>query len=181
MMNVLPSQPSVLYSYLRVGRLLYASLFIFILESWFYWKKLQVVLQDNSHYFWVFCWIWSFLFSFVHIFLVLADGWSRFQNYKRAKDQFYIHGFHPRIADRYIVSKCQRMAAIQAAEELGYQQEIEAHYTSRGVKWYHFIPYFMLQDFWFGFRRQFWSRTFLESHYTPRFNYRELQHTQLAI
>ena len=180
-MNVIPTQPGVLYSYLRVGRLLYSSLIIFVLESWFYWKKLQAVLLDNSHYFWVFCWIWSFLFSFVHIFLVLADGWSRFQNYKRAKDQFYIHGFHPRIADRYIVSKCQRMAAIQAAAELGYQQEIEAHYASRGVKWYHFIPYFMLQDFWFGFRRKFWSRTFLEPHYTPRFNYRTLQHTQLAI
>jgi hypothetical protein len=114
-MNLLPPQPSLIVSYLRVGRLLYWSLIIFLVESWFYWQKLMSVLLNNSHLFWVGFWFWCFLFSFLHIFLVLADGWSRFQNYKRAKDQFFLHGFHPRIADRYIVSKCQRMAAIEAA------------------------------------------------------------------
>lgn len=180
-MNLLPPQPSLAISYLRVGRLLYGSLIIFVVESWFYWQKLQAVLVDNSHTAWIFFWVWCFLFSFVHIFLVLADGWSRFQNYKRAKDQFFLHGFHPRIADRYIVSKCQRMAAIEAARELGLQNEIEAHYCARGVKWYHFVPYFMQQDFWFGFRRKFWSRTFLEPPYRSRYNFHQLQNTHLAI
>jgi hypothetical protein len=180
-MNLLPPQPSLVVSYLRVGRLLYWSLIIFLVESWFYWQKLKAVLVDNSHLGWIFFWVWCFLFSFLHIFLVLADGWSRFQNYKRAKDQFFLHGFHPRIADRYMVSKCQRMAAIEAATELGLKNEIEAHYITRGVKWYHFVPYFMTNDFWFGFRRKFWSRTFLEPHYTPRYDFHQLQNTSLAV
>jgi hypothetical protein len=73
------------------------------------------------------------------------------------------------------------MAAIEAATELGLKNEIEAHYISRGVKWYHFVPYFMTNDFWFGFRKKFWSRTFLEPYYTPRYDFHQLQNTSLAV
>lgn len=105
----------------------------------------------------------------------MADGWSRYQNYKRAKDQFFVHGFNPRIADMYLVSKCQRMAAEVAAEELGLVEEVKQHYANRGVKWYHYIPYFMVENPLFFISREFWSRTFLERHYEPRFDYRSMQ------
>ena len=49
----------------------------------------------------------------------MMDGWSRYQNYKRAKDQFYIYGFKKRICNLYIGSKCQSIAALVAAKELG--------------------------------------------------------------
>ncbi len=120
-------------------------------------------------------WLLFFLFSFLHIFLVLADGWSRFQNYKRVKDQFFMYGFQFRIAENYIGSKCQRMAAMVAAEELGISEELQQYYQDRGVKWFHYIPYFMIQDPFFLFKKRFWSRTFLEKAYKSKFDYRSLQ------
>jgi hypothetical protein len=103
------------------------------------------------------------------------DGWSRFQNYKRAKDQFFVHGFNKRIANTYIGSKCQRIAAIVAAEELGIGHEIKEYYISKNVKWYHFIPYFMTKNPLFFLKNKFWSRTFLEKNYQSKFDYRKYE------
>jgi membrane protein implicated in regulation of membrane protease activity len=172
--SILPKQPPVIVSYIRVGKLLYYSLLLFILEAWFYWTKLTAAYIEASMLFIVF-WLACFLFAFVHIFLVAMDGWSRFQNYKRAKDQFYMHGFNRRIADTYIGSKCQRTAAIVAAEELGIGETVKAYYATKGVKWYHWIPYFMVKDPLFFFNKKFWSRSFLEKNYKPKFDYNKLQ------
>jgi len=175
----LPHQPHPLISYLKVGRLLYYSLFLFILESLFYWVNLKaavIVVSTWMTLFWGVC----FIFSFVHIFLVMMDGWSRYQNYKRAKDQFYIYGFKERICNLYMGSKCQRIAALVAAKELGIENEVEQHYSSKGVKWYHYIPYFMVNDHWFLFKKYFWKRSFLEKNYTSKFDFRKI-HLQFSI
>lgn len=174
----LPLQPTWFLSYFRVGRLLYSSLILFILESYIYWVQI-VKAQEEESLFGIVFWIYSFLFSFVHIFLVMMDGWSRFQDYKRAKDLFYAHGFQPRIARSFMRSKCQRMAAIVAAEELGIEKEINQYYYGEGVRWYHYIPYFMVRDPLFIFRKYFWSRTFLEKHYIPKYDYHQLQQASL--
>jgi len=170
----LPKQPSIIISYIRVGKLLYYSLFLFILEAWFYWVKLKAAYIESSQP-WIIFWLVCFLFAFVHIFLVAMDGWSRFQNYKRAKDQFYVHGFNKRIADTYIGSKCQRTAAIVAAEELGIGEKVKAYYVTKGVKSYHWIPYFMVKNPLFFFSDKFWSRSFLEKNYKAKFDYNNLQ------
>ncbi len=175
---ILPKQTPLIVSYLRVGKLLYISLGLFVAESYFFW---QLLLRFNYkdkpllHILLILC----FLFSFVHIFLVLMDGWSRFQNYKRIKDQFYIHGFDVRLAGNYQGSKCQRNAAIIAAKELGMEKEILNFYRKRGVRSFHFIPHFMIQDPFFIFRRYFWSRTFLEKPYKSKFNYRKIYSSQI--
>lgn len=172
-MKSIPKQPNILASYFRVGHLLHWSLILFILESWFYWVMFEGALEKNSLLviaFWMSC----FLFSFVHIFLVIMDGWSRFQNYKRAKDLFFDHGFNTKVAEMYTGSKCQRNAAIVAADELGYKDEILSFYKKKGVKWYHYMPYFMSQDPWFLFRNYFWERTFLEKTYTPKYNFHSM-------
>jgi len=171
---LLPKQPPMLISYIRVGKLLYYSLLLFILEAWFCWIKLAAAYTESSLV-WTVFWLAFFLFAFVHIFLVAMDGWSRFQNYKRAKDQFYMHGFDRRVANTYIVSKCQRMAAIVAAEELGIGEQVKTYYASKGVKWYHFVPYFMVKNPFFFFNKKFWSRSFLEKNYEAKFNYHLLQ------
>ena len=152
--KALPKQPPVFISYLRVGKLLYYSLLLFILESWFFWGLLNNAINQKATWL-ILIWGICFLFSFVHIFLGAMDGWSRFQNYKRAKDQFYKFGFNPRVANLYVGSKCQRNAAIVAATELGYEDEIKKYYKRCGVKWYHFIPYFMIKDPLFFFKKSF--------------------------
>ena len=174
----IPIQPSWHWSYFRVGRLLYASLILFVLESYVYWVQVVKAHEEESID-WLIFWIFSFLFSFVHIFLVMMDGWSRFQDYKRAKDLFFAHGFRPRIARSFMRSKCQRMAAIVAAEELGIADKINAFYYKEGVRWFHYIPYFMVRDPLFIFRKYFWSRTFLEKHYFPKYDYHQLQQVPL--
>lgn len=152
---------------------MHGALLLFILESWWYAYELMEAIRSKPLYIIGF-WLWCFLFSFVHIYLVIMDGWSRFQNYKRAKDQFFRYGFKPRIAHRYIGSKCQRQAALVAAEELGMKDEVLQYYEEQGVKWYHYVPYFMIKDPLFFLKKAFWSRTFLEKRYEPRYDFRSL-------
>ncbi len=172
-MIAIPKQPPLFFSYIRVGYLLYLALILFVLESWFYGYKLDLAIRNESALIVVF-WLWCFLFSFIHIFLVIMDGWSRFQNYKRAKDQLFLYGFKERIALGYIGSKCQRMAAITAADELGMGNELKDFYADQGVKWHHYIPYFMVKEPAFMTKKSFWSRTFLEQKYHAKYNYHEL-------
>lgn len=102
------------------------------------------------------------------------DAWSRFQNYKRIKDYFFEYGFTTKIARHYSGSKCQRNALLVAAKELGLEKEALKYYRKIGIKWFHLIPYFMMRDPLFLFRRYFWSRTFMEKYYEPKFDFRKL-------
>ncbi len=174
---MLPIQPSPMISYFRVGRLLYGALLLFIIESWLYGIQLIKAISSNSTP-WIVFWTLFFLFSFTHIYLVIMDGWSRYQNYKRVKDQFFIHGFNKKITLIYIGSKCHRMAAETAAEELGIKDQVQQCYRDFGVKWYHYIPYFMIKEPLFLFKKIFWSRTFLEQAYEPKFDYRAMTKSQ---
>ena len=80
----------------------------------------------------------------------------------------------------HLLSKCQRNAAVVAAKELGYEDEILNHFRSKGIKWFHYIPYFIINDPLFLFRNYFWERTFLEKVYESKFDYRRL-HLERAI
>jgi hypothetical protein len=175
--NVLPKQPSMLYSYLNVGKLLYYSLIIFIFETVVYWVQFDKAFRSENWLLAIF-WFGSVLFAFTHIFLVMMDGWSRFQNYKRIKDHIYQHGFTVQIASHYKGSKCQRRAVIVAAAELGHEKEAYDYFATLNLKWYNIVPHFMLKDPLFLFKRYFWSRTFLEKYYTAKYNYRELEQQQ---
>jgi hypothetical protein len=168
----IPKQPSTAVSYWNVGILLHFSVILFIIESWFYWTKLKTAYLDGASFFMIF-WLGCLLFAFSHVFLVIMDAWSRFQNYKRIKDNLYIHGFSPKIAVPYMGSKCQRTAFLVAAKELGMDREVLSYYDSIGIRWYHFVPRFMIEDPLFLFRKSFVSRTFLEKYYKPKFNFRE--------
>jgi len=171
--GLLPKQPKIYVSYWNVGSLLHCSVLLFVLESLFYWSKLKDAYNEDAMGFILF-WFGSLLFAFSHIFLVTLDAWSRFQNYKRVKDYFYMHGFTPKVASRYKGSKCQRTAVIVAANELGLQNEVQRYYHRVGVRWFHFVPQFMVNDSLFLFKRYFWSRTFMEKYYAPKFNFKEL-------
>ncbi len=170
----IPVQPSPVISYLRVGKLLYFSLGLFIIEAYVYWLFFERAFAKDNQIVAVF-WFASFLFALVHIFLVIMDGWSRYQNYKLAKDQLFIYGFNPRIAKLYMGSKCQRNAVLVASQELGLKSRTTEYYKKQGVKWFHYVPYFMIKDPLFLFKKKFWSRTFVEKSYQSRFNFQKMQ------
>ena len=177
---VLPKQPPLVISYLRVGKLLYTSLVLFLAESYFFGKLFLSSRFQNQELLQIF-WLLGFLFSFVHIFLVLMDGWSRFQNYKKIKDLFYQHGFKAKIAVNYKGSKCQRNAAIVAAQELGISEDVRRFYKKLGIRDYHFLPHFLVNDPCFLFKNSFWSRTFLEKYYPPKFDFRNISKMQIPV
>jgi len=170
----LPKQPIKLVSYWNVGKLLYSALILFILETLYYFTEFHNAYYKEGLALKLF-WLWCLMFSFIHIFLVLMDGWSRFQNYKRVKDYLFQHGFNPKLVSHYRGSKCQRMAVITAARELGLEKDVERYYHKLGIKWFHFVPSFMIKDPLFAFKNYFWSRTFMEKYYEPKFDYREFQ------
>ena len=61
------------------------------------------------------------LLSFKSIpFFPQLDAWSRYQNYKMLRDEFYYYGFQPRLIKPFIKSRCQRDAVLAAAEALGF-------------------------------------------------------------
>ena len=171
--DLIPKQPYPVVSYLISGKLLHVSVALFIAESVVYYHLMNMAIQNGVE---IWRWIWGicFLFSFAHIFLVLADGWSRFQDYKRAKDQLFMYGFQLRIINQYASSQCQRIAFATAASELGFGEETKDHFYALGYRWFHLIPDFMMDDPFFFYKRYFWRRTFLEKNYTPKFNYRKL-------
>ncbi len=72
------------------------------------------------------------------------------------------------------------MAAETAAEELGIKDQLQQYYQDCGVKWYHYVPYFMIKEPFFLFKRIFWSRTFLEDFYEPKFDYCTMAKSQSA-
>lgn len=170
----LPNQPPSWISYYRSGRLLHGALLLFILESVVYYIMLSRA-WETADLLWIGFWAWSFMFSFVHIFLVVMDSWSRFQDYKKAKDLFFMYGVRPRLVERFIGSKCQRNAAMQAARELGLDTELSDRFRDRGVRWFHYVPYFMVSDPYFMFHAAFWQRTFLEKYYEPKFDFHQMQ------
>ncbi|MDT0293988.1 hypothetical protein ACFQ3R_06610 [Mesonia ostreae] len=174
----IPEQRHWIISYFDVGKLLYLSLGLFVLESFIYGRFLIHSYQKESS-FWIFFWMVCFIFSFVHIFLVLMDGWSRFQNYKRVKDQFYMYGFITKTANHYKGSKCQRNAILVASKELGLEREAISFYKRQGIKWYYFIPQFMVKDPLFMLKNSFWSRTFMEKKYTAKIDFSKIHSDQI--
>ncbi|WP_031425316.1 hypothetical protein [Flavimarina sp. Hel_I_48] len=171
--NALPKQPRRFVSYWNVGKLLYGALVLFIIETFFYYQAFSAALHEDKLP-WKLFWSSCLLFSFSHIFLVVMDSWSRFQDYKRIKDYLYLHGFDPRILSPYRGSKCQRMSLITAARELGMEKEVQRYFHKLGIRWFHFIPVFMINDPFFITKKYFWSRTFMEKHYKPKIDYRQL-------
>ncbi len=173
-MQNIPKQPNIFVSYWNVNKLLYSALILFVIETVYYYLGFYDAFYEDSILVILF-WVWCLLFSFIHIFLVLMDGWSRFQNYKRVKDHLFQHGFTTKIAKHYSGSKCQRMAVVAAAKELGMEESVKEYYYKIGIRWYNFVPHFMIRDPFFMFKKYFWSRTFMEKYYEPKFDYKQYE------
>ena len=70
---------------------------------------------------------------------------------------------------------------LQNAEELGIEHQVQEYYTSKGIKWYHYVPYFMIKDPLFLFKKYFWKRSFLENNYEAKFDFKKLQLEDLSL
>ncbi|MGL1861565.1 MAG: hypothetical protein OCC46_03475 [Pseudodesulfovibrio sp.] len=82
---------------------------------------------------WGLCWLVVALFA-------LADGISRHRECQRIKLMFLKFGYSKRILEPLAQSRCQRDAAIFAADEVGHGIEARVYFMELGYRWYHILP-----------------------------------------
>jgi hypothetical protein len=109
------------------------------------------------------------------------DARSRFQDYKKIKDQLYRYGFQERIIRPVLKSRCQRDAAMMAAIELGMGYEIREMYFYNGYRWYHILPDFFFTNPGFLLSKYFWRTTFFTKRYEPILDYRTIHSRQSLL
>ena len=97
------------------------------------------------------------------------DARSRYQNYKRIKDQFMNFGFDRRVLKPLANSRCQRDAVLTAADEMGYGGRCREYYRTAGYRWYHLTPDFLFSNPRFLISWRFWKSTFFVATYPSRF------------
>ena len=115
--------------------------------------------------------LWVCFFTVIPLFNQL-DARSRYQNYKQLKDQLFLYGFDRRIFKPILQSRCQRDAAIAAAEELGYGEECRTYFKTCGYRWFHLVPDFVFRTPHYTFTRAFWRRTFFMPTYRSRVDFK---------
>jgi hypothetical protein len=70
----------------------------------------------------------------------MADGLSRYREYRRIKAMLLRYGYSPRILEPLARSRCQRDAALLAASEAGHRDSARAYFQALGYRWYHILP-----------------------------------------
>lgn len=112
----------------------------------------------------------TLILAFPVSLLILSqlDARSRFQSYKRVKDGLFTYGFDPRILKPVLKSRCQRDAALAAADELGYKHLCLAYFRSKGYRWYHVLPDFVFSNPGLLVNSRFWRSTFFSETYHSR-------------
>ena len=150
-------------SYCRAGLLLHtiSVVEIFIIASVLFYTE----FETPDHFLSVF----GYLFLFSLPLFAQLDAWSRFQNYKQAKDQIYHFGFQKRIFGPFQKSRCQRDAVFTAARELGYANECREFFVSKGYRWYHLLPDIVIKNPKQIFTYSFFKTTFFTAYYRPRY------------
>lgn len=83
------------------------------------------------------CWGGGWL---VVAFFAMADAVSRRRECERIQRMLLKYGYCERILEPFARSRCQRDAAIFAAEEVGYGDSARCYFSDLGYRWYHILP-----------------------------------------
>lgn len=167
--NVSPSSPA---SYLRAGLFLHVMTLAGLALLWSASSCLPIFGEDTVTL-GDFCEVILLSFLMALPLFSQLDARSRYQNYKQIKDQLFLYGFDKRIFKPVLKSRCQRDAALAAAEELGYGDKCRAYFRASGYRWYHIVPDFVLHAPGFFLSGAFWRRTFFMPTYQPKVNFRQ--------
>jgi hypothetical protein len=108
------------------------------------------------------------------------DARSRYQNYKLIKEHLFLYGFQPRILKPFRKSRCQRDAAIAAANELGLSLECRKYFESFGYRWYHLLPDMIFKKPGILLTKNFWMTTLFTTTYHPKTDFEKRDPFDLA-
>lgn len=166
--------------YINVGRLLHLIAFLDLIVTA---VAIYFILTLDSRHDMGLMITWSvvlIMFGGMSVYAEL-DGYSRFQDYKRVKDQLYFYGYQDRILRPMSRSRCQRDAGQLACDEFSIGKKSKEYFTDSGYKWYHIIPDFVLEDPGFFFKSYFWHGTFFTPYYEPRVDYAQIDPADLDL
>lgn len=105
----------------------------------------------------------------VAILFTQLDARSRFQEYKRVRDQLIRYGPDRRIFLSIAASRCQRNAGLAAARQLGHETACRRIFFAMGYRWYHLLPDFVLRHPGYLLSPVFLRKTFFLPAYTSSF------------
>ncbi len=95
--------------------------------------------------------------------IALADGLSRWREYRRVRRLLARHGFRIRILRAVSASRCQRDMALAAAGAVGCRDRARHFFRSQGYRWYHLLPDAVMRNPLAFFDMRFLTRSFLPS------------------
>ncbi|OQY46349.1 MAG: hypothetical protein B6240_07350 [Desulfobacteraceae bacterium 4572_87] len=167
--TVLNSRPT--WSYLRAGCFLHFMTLVELTLLCLIYSYFSIYFEYLTPVGIFFKLILMFFLAVLSLFSQL-DARSRFQNYKQLKDQLFFYGFDRRIFKPVLQSRCQRDAAMAAAEELGYGNECRNYFRTCGYRWYHLVPDFIFRAPYFLLTWAFWRRTFFMPTYRSRVDFK---------
>ncbi|HWS60455.1 MAG TPA: hypothetical protein VN182_05960 [Flavobacterium sp.] len=110
-------------------------------------------------------------YFFTLIITTQLDAYSRYQNYKMAKDLLHQYGFKKPLVRLFSKSKCQREAIAEAANCLSLKKEVNDYFYSMGFRWYHILPHIILKKPQVFFTKEYWMSTFFVPNYKSKFFY----------
>ncbi|MBU1002877.1 MAG: hypothetical protein KKE73_10175 [Proteobacteria bacterium] len=93
--------------------------------------------------------------------IALLDGFSRYREYRRIKHMLSNRGWNRRIFLLVAGSRCQRDAALLAAQETGLGCRARRLFRSMGYRWYHLLPDAVLRNPLAFFHPRFLRNSFL--------------------
>lgn len=99
------------------------------------------------------------------------DAYSRYQNYKMAKDLIHQYGFKKSLIKIFSKSRCQRDAFAEAAKSLGFKKEIDNYFYSVGFRWYHILPAIILKKPTTLLTKEYWLSTLFVPNYKSKYFY----------
>jgi hypothetical protein len=97
------------------------------------------------------------------------DARSRFQEYKRVRDQLIRYGPDRRIFRSIAASRCRRDAGLAAAKQLGHETACRRFFLAMGYRWYHLLPDFVFRHPRYLLSPAFLRTTFFLPAYSSRF------------
>ena len=105
------------------------------------------------------------------VFTTQLDAYSRYQNYKMAKDLMHQYGFKKSLIKIFSKSRCQRDSFAEAAKSLGYKKEIDSYFYNVGFRWYHILPTIILKKPTTLLTKEYWISTLFVSRYKSKYFY----------
>lgn len=156
-----------IWKYIQVGFLLHimtlagvVTVLLFFPDTGFFINQKQQLIPDSSS--------WLSLFGLGLIIFSQLDAYSRFQDYKLAKDLLFENGFRIRVARLFMASRCQRDALQVAAKDLGLITELNTFIEDMGYKWFHIIPEILFVRPLVLCSFRFWRKTLFAPYYQPK-------------